>query len=191
MKSNKLLLALGLIVLIAQAGCIFSPDDDNTGPTDPPEDEYPFPESANQLMLNFQAIHSAMDFTNYREILDDEYKFIMLPETVHEIGHPQDYLTREEDLDGAENMFNAISEFEMILTGEGSWERESESHEYFPGAERRVYGMHAELFDPNSGTRYIVDGLVTFYVSSTLVDVEGVETPMYKLLGQHDHTAVN
>jgi len=189
MRLQSMFLTSVLILMIALSGCIFSPDDDDSGGGTEPVD-YPFPDEPDVLMQNVVDIHSNMDFTAYSEMIHDDYRFVMLPETVEQYSYPVDYLTREEDLDGAENMFNAISGFDITLTGQGSWETESEQHIYFAGALKRVYQMDAAI-DGGAGTTYLVTGNVTFYVKSRMEMHDGVETPYYQLLGQVDHTTEN
>ena len=158
--------------------------------TDPVEEEDPvvLPTSANELVAAYGEAWRSQDLAAYEAIMSADFKFVMLPETVMEIGADQDYLSRDEDLHSSENMFSTVSDIAMILNGQGHWEAEDETHEHFAGDLRRVFSLHAEILDPNTGTRYIVDGLVTFYAASRDTTIDNEQVTHWYLAGQHDHT---
>ncbi len=172
-------------LIIGLVGC--KDTDTSTDPVDE-EDPIVLPTSADEMVATYSEAWRSQDLAAYDAIMSTDFKFVLLTETVMEIGADKDYLARNEDLESTENLFEAVSEIEMILNGQGQWEIEDDTHEHFSGLLRRTYNMHAEIFDPNSGTRYIVDGLVTFYATSLDSVVNGEQVTYWYLAGQHDHT---
>ncbi len=144
--------------------------------------------SPSEMVDAYVAAMTGTDIVAYRKLLAQNFKFLMRPQSAQGIGWPRDYLTRDEDLDFSEHLFDTVSESILYLDGQGDWEEESDSHAYFPDLLGREYNFHGEYFDPNTGTRYIVDGPVAFYVSSYDITVGDEVITCWLLAGQHDRT---
>ncbi len=82
MKSKFFLLLAGFALMVATAGCIFSPDDDERDIPPPPPPVLPFPGSPDVLMANFQTIYETMDFDEYRKIMHPDFLTILQEETI-------------------------------------------------------------------------------------------------------------
>ena len=91
-RVGSLLATVLIAVTLILAGC--SGDDPATPPT--PE-AYPWPESADALMSNFERAYSEMSIDEYRLALHEDFKFIFI-ESVY-------IWDRDDDLQSTQNMF--------------------------------------------------------------------------------------
>ena len=196
---NLLLLVMALALLVGPAGCIFSPDDDGGGGT-PPAQTLPYPSNPDILMQNFERIYTEMRIDDFRNMLHESYKTVLLPSTLQEWeqgGNPlaEDVFYRDDEIRIHENMFSGntgldasgttIPPIDSIqvdyLQKSGAWEPIPESDDQFAG-----FGGYWALFNvliyfnnPDQH-RFEVRQDVEFYV----VPVTDGERTKWLLLGQ-------
>lgn len=195
---NILLLVMAVALMVGPAGCIFSPDDDGGGGT--PVPGLPYPSNPDILMQNFERIYTEMRIDDFRNMLHEEYKTVLLPSTLQEWeqgGNPlaQDVFYRDDEIRIHENMFSGntgldaagvtIPPIDSItvdyIQKAGTWEQIPESDLNFAG-----YGGYWALFNvliyfnnPDQH-RFEVRQDVEFYV----VPVDDNGRQKWLLLGQ-------
>ena len=186
-------LGLGLLLLLASAGCIFSPDNK---PPDDPVDDWSFPDTEDQLMANFKRAYSEMNIDRYRDVLNDNYKFMFQQEDIEHLGLPYDHFNRDDELDAATNMFTgvspapevpAISSISIdVLEPQTAWQDVIE-HPDFPNSRRRAYQITMYIERPGA-TTFKVEGLQEFFVVPHEFMVDNVARMGWQLVGQVDRT---
>lgn len=199
MRTLVLYLGLGSLLLLAAAGCLFSPDE----PDDPPDGgdptELPFPDSKEQLLANFQRAYELMDINVYGPMLHDDYKFFLQEDDIEGLGLPFDHFNRDDDIDLMENIFSgnphlrddgevsaAVTEITFSTLDQNSvWE--PSTHPDFPGAERALYLVDISFLRP-ADTTILVNGRTEFYLVSRDSMNNGVPTPYWQVMGQVDQT---
>jgi hypothetical protein len=202
MKFKNLLLAGALALLLAPAGCIFSPDDGGgDGPPPPPPPELPFPGTANQLMKNFQTVYETLDYDDYREMLHPDFLTYLKPETTSEFPTVGTTLDFEEEERIHRRMFSgdAVTDPEgnlvpgilaisfSLFQQEDTW-AVSPPNDIIPNAEWSLYSVEF-LFDRGQEFSTLrVDGQIKFYVTSRDSFHEGADRKYYQLIGQVDLT---
>lgn len=183
---NFLYLLLGISLLVAPAGCLFSPDESGGGGGGG-TDTLVYPSDPDKLMQNFETIYTEMRIDDFREMLHPAYKTILLPSTLAEWqngGNPlaEDVFYRDDEVRIHENMFSGntglgalgetIPPIDSItvdyLSKSGAWEPIPESDPNFAG-----HGGYWALFNvllyfnnPDQH-RYEVQQDVEFYVVPT------------------------
>jgi len=199
---RKIVLLLGLsALLVAPAGCIFSPKDDGGGGGGiGPGPELPFPGTPDQLMTNFKTIYENMDIDGYRNLLHPDYQTILKSSTTQEFPEVGESLDYTEEVRIATNMFsgapghdaqgvqtNPISSIAFQdpeqLT---SWEM-SPPDDPVPNALSALFNV---LFEFNrAGDRTLqVTGQIKFYITSRDSLYQGANKPYYQMIGQWDLT---
>jgi hypothetical protein len=184
-------LGLGLVLLFAVSGCLFSPDSDSD-PKPQPQPERPFPDSEDQLMANFRQAYSTMDIAWYRDVLHDQYKFMFQQTDIEHLGLPSDHLTREEELLVADNMFqgrgeNPIAQITIqVLNPQNAWQDVTD-HPDFPNSRRRAYDITMYIERPGA-TTLKVEGQQEFFVVRHEFVIDGSPREGWQLVGQVDRT---
>ncbi|MCB1184991.1 hypothetical protein KDM41_16305 [bacterium] len=202
MNTKSFLLLAAVLMLIAPAGCIFSPDE--PGPGDQPGpgggSELPFPDSETQLMENFREVYENMDFDGYEAMLHRDFITLLQTGTQEEFPNVGPTLDREEEIDIAQKMFsgNAItnSQGELVpgissinfelFEQRGAWAT-SPASDVIPNARFAQFEVRF-LFDRGSESTLRVDGLIKFYVVSRDSTSGGVTRPYFQMIGQQDQT---
>jgi hypothetical protein len=205
MLKTKSLVSLALaLVLTAAGGCIFSPDDDKpcTGADCNPDAGYPFPDSPDQLMLNFKAIYEDMDFAAYAKMIHPDYIMILQQSTQDLYPDVGSTLDVAEELRMHERMFSKQDvtdpkgtlvpgvqtiEFRNFVRS-APWST-SPSTDQIPNAKYAVYNVEF-LFDRGQGYKLLkVLGQIKFYVTyRDSVLTSGLTKPYYQMYGQDDLT---
>ncbi|MHB8080144.1 MAG: hypothetical protein ACYDIE_12925 [Candidatus Krumholzibacteriia bacterium] len=198
MRIRKLVFLAPLLLLsLAGAGCLFSPD--NTKPPVVPPAEMPFPSTEDLLIANFKTAYTSMKIDDYRPVLSPQYVFILRPEDV--LPGESDRFTYAEELAVAENMFSglpidhgggnvvpAISGISIaVLDRQGEWSDVGASDPDFPNTRRGLYLIQLTFSRADANT-IIVNGQQEFYVTSRDSLVDGVTKPYFQLRGQRDLT---
>ncbi|MEN8006668.1 MAG: hypothetical protein ABFS42_06600 [Candidatus Krumholzibacteriota bacterium] len=201
MKSKFFLLLAAFALLIAPAGCIFSPDEDDGGGggTKPPE--LPFPSSPDVLMNNFRTIYETRDIDEYRKIMHPDFLTILQDATIQEFPDVGTTLDVNEELRIHERMFSgdaqtdpngdfvpgvssiAFSTFRALDT----WVVSPEN-DIIPNAEWAPFEVDF-LFDRGQNFSTLkVEGTIKFYVTSKDTVHQGTTKQYYQMIGQVDLT---
>jgi hypothetical protein len=202
MKPRIYLLLAAFALLIAPAGCIFSPDDDpGNGGGNNQNQELPFPGSADVLMQNFQTIYETRDYDEYRKIMHPDFLTILQDATVQEFPDVGTTLDVNEELRIHERMFSgdavtdpngdlvpgvlsiSFSNFQALDT----W-KISPGDDIIPNAEWAPYDVEF-LFDRGQNYSTLkVEGTIKFYVTSKDTTYQGASRKYYQMIGQVDLT---
>jgi hypothetical protein len=201
MKPKIFLLFAAFALLIAPAGCLFSPEDN---PDDPPPIlpvELPFPGSPDVLMQNFQTIYETRDFDEYQKIMHPDYLTILQDETIQEFPDVGETLDVNEELRIHQRMFSgdAVTDpngnlvpgvanisFSRFINLE-TW-AVSPPTDIIPNAEWALYDVEF-LFDRGSTFSTLkVQGTIKFYVTSRDSMHQGSLRHYYQMIGQVDLT---
>ncbi|MCK9997410.1 MAG: hypothetical protein KAH56_14140 [Candidatus Krumholzibacteria bacterium] len=201
MKSKFFLLLAGFALLVATAGCIFSPDDDPGDDPPPPPPALPFPGSPDVLMANFQTIYETMDYDEYRKIMHPDFLTILQEETIIDFPDVGTTLDVNEELRIHERMFSgdsledpdgnlvpgvnniSFSNFRAL----DAW-TVSPGDDIIPNAEWAPFEVDF-LFDRGEGFSTLkVEGTIKFYVASRDSMHEGTVQKYYQMRGQVDLT---
>ena len=85
MKLKNLLLMIFVIaLLVAPAGCIFSPDE--KGNDDYEDNELPWASTPDILMSNFEEVYTGMLINEFTDMLHEDYQTILLSGTLEDWG---------------------------------------------------------------------------------------------------------
>jgi len=201
MKTKCLLLLAACALLVAPAGCIFSPDESDDNNTPPPPAELPFPGTPAQLMANFQTIYETRDFDEYRKIMHPDFLTILQEATTDEFPDVGTTLDVNEELRIHERMFSgeavtdpqgelvpgvlniSFSKFQPL----DAWAT-SPPDDIIPNAEWSQYEVEF-LFDRGQTFSTLkVDGSIKFYVTSRDSMHQGSLKQYYQMIGQVDLT---
>lgn len=201
MKSKFFLLLAAFALLIAPAGCIFSPDDEGEGGDTPPPKELPWPGSADILMENFQTIYETMDFNEYRKIMHPDFLTILQETTTEEFPDVGTTLDVNEELRIHERMFSgealedpngvfvpgvasiSFSKFRALDT----WAL-SPQDDPIPNALWAPFEVDF-LFDRGQNFSTLkVAGVIKFYVTSKDSVYQGNDVKYFQMIGQDDRT---
>jgi hypothetical protein len=198
MRTLVLYLGLGSLLLLAAAGCLFSPDEpeDNGGG---PNIDLPFPDSKEQLLANFQRVYELMDINVYGPMLHDDYKFFLQEDDIEGLGLPFDHFNRDDDIDLMTNIFSgnphlrddgevsaAVTEITFGRMDQTTvWE--NSNHPDFPGAQRATFSVDIEFNRP-ADTKILVTGSTEFYLASRDSMYNGVPVDYWQVMGQVDQT---
>lgn len=202
MKSKFFMLLAVLALLIAPAGCIFSPDDDPAPPDTGGGQEMPWPGTADQLMKNFQTIYETRDFDEYRKIMHPDFLTVLQDATVEEFPDVGKTLDVNEELKIHERMFSGDSVTDPagnlvpgVLSISFSKFRALDAWAYTPGdilipeAEWAPFEVEF-LFDRGQTYSTLkVDGKINFYVTSKDSVYQGTTKKYYQMIGQRDLTS--
>ena len=202
MKPKIYLLLAAFALLIAPAGCIFSPDDDTGDKPTPKPVELPFPGSPDVLMQNFQTIYETRDFDEYRKIMHPDFLTILQDETIQDFPDVGETLDVNEELRIHERMFSgeavtdpngnlvpgvaniSFSRFINLTT----W-AVSPPTDIIPNAEWALYDVEF-LFDRGQTFSTLkVEGTIKFYVTSRDSMHLGSLRQYYQMIGQVDLTS--
>jgi hypothetical protein len=181
----------GLVALLFCAVLIAGCGDDNG--TSQPNVPFPYASDPENLMQDFRIAYNEMNLTAYRNALHPDFNFVLQAQDVAHLGMSKDYLTREEDLEVADNIFNGgglepvlgihIDAFEPMT----QWQ-DMPSHTDFPGTMRRVYRV-LMAFERAGSTTLEIDGLQEFFVASRdTVMPNGTSREFWQIRGQMDRT---
>ena len=201
MKAKFLMLLAAFALMIAPAGCIFSPDDDPEPPGPGPSTDLPFPGSPDQLMANFQTIYETRDFDEYREIMHPDFLTILQEATTAEFPEVGTTLDVNEELRIHERMFSgdavtdpngdlvpgvaaiSFAKFRAL----DAWTL-SPADDIIPNAEWAPFEVEF-LFDRGATFSTLkVDGVIKFYVTSRDSMHQGSVKKYYQMIGQRDET---
>lgn len=192
---KSILLVSFLLLLLAPAGCIFSPEDTPPGTDEPPIEVRQKATTEDKLMENFQDIYSEMHLDDFKDMLHADYKTILLDGTIDDWDWADGAtFDRDDEISIHDHMFNGsagtdhegnginpldrieVSLFERI----GEWATVDINDVDFPETRRALYEVKI-FFHDNTGTHaFAVDQQVIFYAQP--VDENG--TTIYKLGGQ-------
>ena len=193
MNVKRFLMLTALVLLLAPAGCIFSPDNG----TDPPPKGDPLPPALTreQAMTNFQTVYEKMDYTGYLTVIDPSFKIYLTTDTIQEFGLPQDYFDYDEESRIAQNMFsgNAITrpngdivpgivgiDFVTFFAEDG-WVQ-TQPDDRIPDAWRAPFRVDIIFHQGSRDVR--VQGKIHFYLKE--IEADGGTT--YRMVGQVDET---
>jgi hypothetical protein len=202
MKLKSFLLLAALALLLAPAGCIFSPDDDPEPKPEPKPIELPFPGSPDVLMQNFQTIYETRDFDEYQKIMHPDFLTILQDETIQDFPDVGETLDVNEELRIHQRMFSgdpvtdpngdlvpgvASISFSRFINLE-TW-AVSPPTDIIPNAEWALYDVEF-LFDRGQTFSTLkVEGTIKFYVTSRDSTHLGSDRQYYQMIGQVDLTS--
>jgi len=201
MKSKFFLLLAAFALLIAPAGCIFSPEDDNNDVIIVVE-PLPFPGSPDVLMDNFRTIYEkTRSIDDYRNLMHPDFLTILQEATTMEFPSVGTTLDVNEELRIHERMFSgdaledpdgefvpgvlniSFSKFRALDT----WVL-SPQDDIIPNAEWAPFEVEF-LFDRGQNFSTLrVDGTIKFYVTSRDSVHQGTTKQFYQMIGQVDLT---
>lgn len=201
LKTKNLVLLTLALVLTAAGGCIFSPGEDPPCTDCNPVPGLPFPDSPEQLMLNFKAIYEDMNFAEYRKMVHPDYIMILQPSTQTEFPDVGPTLDISEELQMHDRMFSkqdvtdpdglSVPGVQTIqfqtFARQNPWSR-SAGDDQIPNADFALYDV-VFLFDLGAREKVLkVQGAIKFYVTHRDSVVSGVTKPFYQMYGQIDLT---
>jgi hypothetical protein len=178
MNFSKLsLLLLISILLVALLSCSGCSDDDN--PVDPPAEETPImPPTRDNLMEIFVAINTSMALDDLRDILHEDFQFLLSYGMVSDWGlAPGSTMDRDQMIRIHSNMFgglagidengnniNPLARIEVSLfEREGEWVDVPNDDLDFPGTKRAFYNVRIFFHDNTGGHAFEVDQPIIFY----------------------------
>ncbi len=202
MKRSLQLLTV-LAFLTALAGGCFDPEDSPVDP-DPAVSTFPFPDTAEKLMANFQAAYDSMDIAEYAFTLHEDFVFLFSSEC--EIGPVGGAYSRTDDLLHTTRLLNGEAGYDRVharplpavrdiaflqfenLTG---WSEVSQDEPGFPGGLKAMYAVTAVMtLDTVDDNTYGIDSLQVFYVKQEMGTAPGGESRLrFYLVGQRDLVA--
>lgn len=206
METKKILLLLFAVALIvAPAGCIFSPDedDDDTGGGGTTPVGLPFPATEDILMENFRLSYEDMDFNSFRDMLHPDYVFLLQPSTTEEFPDVGDQFSREEEIEIARRMFagdpvtdpdgNLVPGISTIsfdhYEQQGEWDTSS-GNDVIPDSQFALFDV-TFLFDRPGHSTLKVVGQIKFYVAARDSFHNGATRDYWQMRGQQDLTNSN
>lgn len=194
---NLLLMTFVAALLIAPAGCIFSPDD--PGPNNGGgEEDLPPAITPEQMMANFEQIYSEMLIDEYEDMLHEDYQTILLATTLADWDWDPSYTFNKTDEStihrkmftgqpGKDSQGNPVHPIDSIDVGLmeplGPWVAIPNDHLYFggyDGGKWANYRVQIEFYNADQSHKYAVRQQVEFYA----VPVEEDGKQIYKMLGQ-------
>ncbi len=180
---NLLLLFAILALLVGTTGCLFSPDEPED-PVPPVEETLPPAVTPDILMSNFKIIYEDMDSGEYEDMLDPDYRTVLLQSTFDDWENSDTPLTElyfdhDSEVQIHRNIFEGLFGVDengltippidsisvSVMDKEGAWDVVEESEEYFGG--RGAYFARYNLlmhFNKPDGSRFEVDQTVDFFV---------------------------
>ena len=195
MRVKRYLLLAALMLLLAPAGCIFSPGDT---PEPPPEaDPLPPATTKLQLMENFQTVYKNRDYKGYLKVVDPSFKIYLLQSTIDDYSLPQEFFDYDQDSQITYNMFsgNAIQRGDVLVPGITgismtlnqtlAWAT-SPADDKIPDAEWAPYDV--EIIIDQGSKRLKITGTINFYVKGFQENVNGTTKTIYRMVGQVDNT---
>ena len=202
MHAKRILMLLALVLLIAPAGCIFSPDEGGDGP--PPKEPLPWPETQEQLMANFVTAYEKMDIDYYREVIHQDFRIYLSQQTIDDFD-TGDYFDYDTEVQIARNMFsgNAITRdngsiepgitgFQFTyLTQATSWEP-TPADDRIPNARRALYNLELYINRTEGAPRLRIGGgdggQIEFYLRNIPQESQGRMRDRWWMVGQVDYT---
>lgn len=201
MKSKFFLLLAAFALLIAPAGCIFSPDEDDDGGGGGGDEGLPWPGTADILMDNFKEIYETRDFDEYRKMMHPDFLTFLQEATTTEFPDVGTTLDFDEEIRIHERMFSGealtdpngdfvpgvvsinFSRFRAL----DAWAETPEDH-IIPNAEWAQFEVDF-LFDRGQNFSTLkVEGAIKFYVTSKDSVHQGTTKKYYQMIGQEDLT---
>ena len=200
MKMKSLFLLAIVALLVAPAGCIFSPDDDPDDGPGPGPEGLPFPSTEDILMSNFQKIYEDMDYDSFVDMMHPDYTMLLLASTQDEFPDVGATLDRAEELRMHQRMFSgqpvtdpngnlvpAISTISFqTIERRGIWSL-SQPQDVIPNAQNALYEVVFN-FDRLGFSTLKVEGQIRFYVVSKDSLVGGETKTYWQMRGQQDST---
>lgn len=201
MKMKSLFLLAIVALLVAPAGCIFSPDDEPDPGPGPGPVGLPFPSSPDILMANFQKVYEDMDYNNFKDMLHPDYITLLQASTQQEFPDVGPTLDLAEELRIHQRMFGgqpvtdpdgnlvpgistiSFQTFQQVDT----WTT-SQPNDVIPNAEASNYEV-TFLFDRPGFSTLKVDGQIKFYVVGRDSTVDGTVRTYWQMRGQQDLTS--
>ncbi len=173
---------------------------DTTSQTVTAQFTIPFPDSEDQLMMNFKQAHTARNYEMYEQALHQNFKFVFLPSDVENLGLPCNYFPRTADLAAMANLLSgepiqnsqgvqvsAVTQISFqVLDPVSAWEESGNPD--FPASRKRLYNVHLAL-SRLADTTIIIQGQQEFYAASRDSLHEGTERPYWELVGQVELTS--
>lgn len=201
MNLKSFLLPAALVLLLAPAGCIFSPDDNGGGDNPPPTVTLPFPGSEDQLMSNFRTVYEDMDYNGYKDMLHPDFITILQDATQQEFPDVGPTLDRSEELRIAERMFSGqpvTDPLNVLVPGistisfstfeqQGTW-ADSQPNDVIPNARFALFDV-TFLFERPGYSTLKVDGQIKFYAAGRDSFHSGANRTYWQMIGQQDLTA--
>jgi hypothetical protein len=192
MKLSRLWPTVGLLVLVAASGCIFSPKDDDGDTPPPPAPSYRAPTHPDSVTLNFRDIYADMNIDAYRDMLHPDYKFILKPGSGDDEFYNYDTEVQIHDNifasrpGGPDGTIPPITGINIVMNALGAWQAISPEDANFGGVDGqwRQFNVEMVFTRPAPATTFIVEGESLFYVIP--VQVEG--RTEYRLYGIVDRT---
>jgi hypothetical protein len=193
MKLYRLWLSLGLTLLLAATGCIFSPDDDPEDPPPPVKEKIPQLTQPDSVAAAYRIIYDDQDIDEYRDLLHPDFKFIIKGAT-----SPDENYNYDTEIAITNKIFTGqpgtgdppappIQSIDITMVAQGSWLPIADEDPNFggTGGQYRPYQMDI-FFQRSSGSNFIVRGEALFYVIP--VENDDLQRTEYRLLGIVDRT---
>ena len=185
-----LLVILGLGLVAGGCG-----DDDPAVPTLPDGAANP-----QELMHNFLTVYENLDAANHALLIAPDFRVYLQPGTVFEFDLPRPFLDHDEEVASAARMFSGeastlpdgrivpgITRLQFTyFEAQAAWET-APPESPFPGALRAPYLVQM-VADQGSQARLLVEGLITFYLTSESVESGGRTRTVWTMIGQEDAT---
>ncbi|MFN2369779.1 MAG: hypothetical protein ABR506_01350, partial [Candidatus Krumholzibacteriia bacterium] len=161
---------------------------------------YPFPNSPEILMANFQTVYEEREIDGYREVIDPSFVIYLSQETIDDFSLPRAFFDYDEEVLIAERMFSGspfirqsgeitpgITQIQFdIFLPETVWEV-SPADDRIPNALRAQYRVDFTIEQGNVG-RLNIEGFIEFYLRSEQVEHQGRMQDRYWMVGQVDYT---
>ncbi len=200
MKMRSLFLLAIVALLVAPAGCIFSPDDEPDPDGGTPPVGLPFPSSPDILMSNFQKVYEDMDYNNFKDMLHPDYITLLQVSTQQEFPDVGPTLDLAEELRIHQRMFggqpvtdpdgNLVPGISTIsfqtFQQDVAWAT-SQPNDVIPNAQFSLYDV-TFLFDRPGFSTLKVEGQIKFYAVGRDSTVNGTVRTYWQMRGQQDLT---
>jgi hypothetical protein len=195
-------LVFGLTVLLLLAGCS---DEDNPVTTDSggdiPATSLPFPDTADQLMANFQAIYQSLDPVEYGLLLDPSFKTLLQEVTTDGFPHLGQDLDVAEETRIHDRLFSGedltdpfgqplppVLQFDFeVFRKIVDW-GPSLPTDPIPNTLSALYEVEIRAIREGQYSSLLVQGQIRFYVATAEGRVGGEPKTYYRLVGQLDLT---
>jgi hypothetical protein len=200
MKMKSLFLLGVLALLVAPAGCIFSPDDGEEGGGGGGQDQIPFAGTEDQLMANFRTAYEDMDYNIFKDMLHPDYITLLQESTQQEFPDVGPTLDVAEELRIHQRMFagQPVTDPDGVLVPgissinfgtyeqQGTWAT-SPPNDVIPNARFSLYQVIFEFDRPGYSTLK-VEGQIKFYVAGRDSFHNGANRTYWQMIGQQDLT---
>jgi len=161
----------------------------------------PFPDTADQLMENFQTIYETMDVDEYVKLMHPDFLTILQEETINEfpdVGPTLDVLEEQQihkhmfsGNDGADPNGDFRPGVDVIsfhlLEQMAAWEMSS-GDDLIPDTEWAPFEVEFQFDRGQEYPTLNVEGMIKFYVTSVEFQFQSVDMQFYQMIGQVDLT---